>query len=913
MARNYVWQVDSFNGCDYSLPSLNKSENRASEESNYIRRDNCLQKRFGVKQVGSFALSSTATIHNIFSFIDKSGKERLIANVGGSLYEVDKTNFSFTLLDGTKGNNAVLDRKVCAFPTNNKLYILGGKQYLVCYLDEASDTLKLSAITNSDFAYKPTTTIGITPQDYEGSGHRTSLDKSNLLTYWRKNVFITGTHRDKEDNSMITEVMQEFKLDASISYRELSDLNNIEIDIEFYDTQTTQFDSGSGSSIKNAKFNVAFCKGLNLNGLDDSHTTDELVQDKDLGGIYILVHYGEGDFNASFIETIKDKILSLNSSIGDEQGFKVYGYINISGGSVVLFNDYENPSLEGNATIYFPSYNEDNYLTCPIDTCFIGIVYNSHNMNSLFCAGNPKFKNRDWHSEQISGSLLSEEELTRISEKDLVYFPDTSYCDYGFNSENPILGYDVLSTGDLLVMKRYQTYEPTIYFRQGTLTTKTDDYGSTTSDMMGTSLVELNYPTQVGNVGYSLNDYMNIDNFNGDTVFISNKNTIEHLTRESEITDNKKYSESVSVYIDLYLKDKDLSKAFLFENSEFLYFVLGDEIFATKRDENYEWYHLKLPYSITSMFNLNNEIYFADNNARLFKLENENTFYDETFINVASGDVLLKANTNQATISKDLISSIFVGDILTSDNFIKVKVGEDAIDFNVDISSLKVTFTNLELFNKLPSNSCFSFNNVYYQGTKESYGAFSLKQIDEPVSLDEGDPLYLIIKEMKVSSVDYNNQTITLDTFAFENDVSLTGKFLHRINVTSSYTTRPIIFNSTFRMYFKNIDAITIINDTPNESATRLKVVDNRYSKTNTRTYGLDADGKGINFSDINFEYLDLNKYPVEMRYKRITTRLMNRDYLVLNFTSDNDKNSVLSKMIINYSLGNTIRVGGYR
>ena len=870
-----------------------------------------MQKRWGIKQVSQ--LSSNLKVRNVWSFDDTNNNKHYVANVSGSLYEItkkDSGDLEFSEIDPPYGNNALLDREVSAFPTNNRLYILGGKKYLICYLDKTTNKLKIENVVGSEYVYTPTTTIGITPVDSAVNGYRQSLDGANLLTYWRKNKFITGLNRNEETSEVVIDITQEFQLDSPITFKEQSELEQMTLDIEFYDNDTEQFEVDQNSSIRIAHLKAVFCKGLNLRGVNDQ-VEDKLIQDPTIGGVYILVNYDEGDFNDSYKESLKTMTITCNDVSENEQAFRIYGYINLSG-SVVLFNDYNNPNSENNCTFTFPCYNEDNYENNFIDTCFIGKVYNSNNINSLFVSGNPSYPSRDWHSETINASSLSEEEAERITIKDLVYFPDDSWCDYGEDNANPILGYDVLGTGDLLVMKKYQKYEPTIYFRTGQLVAVKSDIGETLTDLVGATLYEPEYSLTVGNIGVSLNDYMKITNYNGDTVFIGNDKKIDHLIKETKSYDNQRYAYTASYYIDKYLHDLDISNSFIYQDSDCLYFVNNNEMFINKYGEdptdNYEWYHLTFSHNFISMFEFENKLYLSADNGKIFLFRNKNIYYDETYFDFTEGEVLSEINTNNITIPSSKIGNVSVGDIFKLNSKIKCILGTINEDYTIDLTNRLFTVLNTDLLEKLNDKLIIEYLGQEYILNRLTTNTFDISSyIPEIMFMADGDA-YLLVDEFVIGSIDTANNKIAVKDFVFAENGNTYGRLFHKENVNCFYVTSPILFNDSTMSYFKNIWSITIANDSNEQNETDIEQIDNAISINDSPYVVSMKDNKGLNLANVNFNLYNLIQNKIPVKYQTIYKKILKRPYVVLKFSNNNDTNSVLSRISFVYSLGSNIR-----
>lgn len=897
--KRYQYEVSSFGGVDYSNSKLNVSGMHSTDMANFIKKNHIVQKRSGCFMVSEGI--ENKIIHNIFYFEDSNNKGHYIANIGGSLYEINY-DYSFTLLK----ENCVLNRKISAFPSNNRLYILGGIKYLMILANE-NKQLEVIEVSNSEYAYVPTTTMGITSSD-SGYSARQSLDSVNLLTYWRKNALITGLTQD-ENNKVITDSILEYQLDTPISFKDKSEYSNIELELTFYDDENTQFSTDKSSVMKTITLNVALAKGINLKGIDDKHTTDEIITDNTLGGILVLVHYGSNDFNDTFITQLKENVICFDNQggVATSVPFKVFGYINLSG-SIVLFNDYQNPNQTNNLIITFPTYNNEVNNINYIDKCFIGVVYNSNNINSLFVSGNDLYPARDWHSEELNTSQLNSEESKRLNEKDLVYFPDTSYCDYGEDNKSPILAYDVLGTGDLLVLKKYTTYEPTIYFRTGQLVAVRSSTGEYMADLMGSQLYRPEYSLTTGNIGKSVMDYGKIVNFNGDTLFIGNDKTIQGLDKETKSYDNQRYSNTRSDLIDEYLKKLDFSKAQLFTDSEYLYLIINNEMFVSKYGDNYEYYHEKYNTNIIDIFNLFNSLYFSDDKGRLFLLNNQNSYVDSEFITSESGDILSSVGTSKIILNQNLINKLDKADEIEFTNvYAREYLGMMTTDFN--IQNTKIIFLNITLINKVGSHQLVQLNNKCFELNKTSYNEYELTEIDlsnfdivYDTNNDEN-KLFLLKNKFIVKKINHTDSFILVNNFVFNDAVSPIGRINYGYNVEAHYTTIPILFGSSYMAYYKNIYSIMLTNDTGLPSETNVDLLDNDLREP----LALQSSSQGLNYSNLNYNSYDLEKELIPVRNDIIRTNILKREYIVLNFYNNNPTNIILSKTLFTFSIGGVI------
>lgn len=227
--------------------------------------------------------------------------------------------------------------------------------------------------------------------------------------------------------------------------------------------------------------------------------------------------------------TVENGIRKIRSEL-NQNDIKVYGFLDdindvSKNARMVLFEDYV-PVIEGesNITITYPCYVEGN--SDIINKCHFGQLFgNNNSKNRLFLSGNPDYPNADWHSGAVNESKQDGEYIEVNG--DFTYFEDTSVMNYG-QSDNKIVGYDIVSDGKMIVFKDKSDKEPTIYYRTNGLINALDASGNAQIGLGNRTLYEENYPLVIGNskgVG-ALHD-KSIINFNGNTFFyLAKKNLI---------------------------------------------------------------------------------------------------------------------------------------------------------------------------------------------------------------------------------------------------------------------------------------------------------------------------------------------------------------------------------------------------
>lgn len=813
-----IHELNPFLGLDLTL---NKTNNHAVFIQNYLRKDKnlYLEKRYGVNNVFNFKYKGN--VWNIFYFIDKNGKEHTIYNLDGSLYSNNK------LLK----ENAVLNKKVFGYTNNNRLYILGGINYLM--INENEEVITLS---NSKYVYTPTTSIGI-------GAKRDKLDDINMLTYWRKNKIIT---QDKEEFV--------YKLDSNIIPFNKEDISKMEIRVEDNVFKAIKVGSVSYKDKLYKSDNVY----LFINNDIDIDLEDKSVFLKE-----------EETYNS--LEPISKSSLAFA--------------ILLDNGELTLIDKYKNELATNNVVIKFPVFKEERN---KIDSCYIGNNYTANNFTSLFCTGNPDCVSTDFHSEMINKVLLDKEELENINEKDLVYFPDTSYCVYGSDNTNPIVGYDNLGTGQLLVMKKYQLNEPTIYFRSANIVK--------VGKALGSELVKQEYSLINGNIGCSAVSNNTIINFNGDTLFLDNNSTIQGLDKETQTFDNQRYSHSRSLFIDKCLEYKDLTNSFFYTNGNYLYFVNDNEIFVNdygnKTNNAYEWYRLAFDFNIRSLTKIKDTIYIGTDKGEIFKVGDS---YQDNYIISEPSLTLLTGELGRFNIERKLCAILKENDKLISNTPLlseleNYNIINDILITNKDIFSEKIIYQNKEYKIKRIEPNKYKLTYLREKPIIEDLDINKVYQSFYNIPIEK-----VVINETE-SYIKFKN----INEFALINQSISKGVFKRFKNVVSDYITIPLTFGRID--YFKNISKITLINSAARPCEVSINYIDDDISFIQedfkpTASYG-------YNLENINYDKINYLKNKVPLRDYSFRVSLIRKKYLMFRFYNDNDTNSILDSVLITYSNG---------
>ncbi|MCK9449436.1 MAG: hypothetical protein M0Q41_10730 [Bacteroidales bacterium] len=418
------------------------------------------------------------------------------------------------------------------------------------------------------------------------------------------------------------------------------------------------------------------------------YTPSEISEEK-LINKYLIVD----DENTSVING--ERKLREDVSLTD---IKVYGYIDnvndtSSNGRVVFFEDYVPPvSGYSNIKITFPCYVEGQ--ADHINKCTFGQLFgNNNSKNRLFLSGNPNLPNCDWHSGAINTTKIEGDFSDENG--DFSYFDDLSYCFYG-QTDNKIVGYDIVTNDKMVVLKSKSDKEPTIYYRTSGLIQALDASGNALTDFSGRSLYEESYPLVVGNIGVGALSNKAIINFNGDTLFLSSDRQLDGLDIEGILGDTQRYANSRSYFINPLLKTLNLKEAWLYTNHKYLYLITKDFIMVShfeafnEETRQYEWWKVNVP-NVEVFVDLDEELYFGTSEGKFVKLETEG-FQDISKIFLAEGAAVPLVSgqefDDQIQVSDTIINQLVDG----SDYFFKIVSKES--DYNSYMYNQIATINN---------------------------------------------------------------------------------------------------------------------------------------------------------------------------------------------------------------------------
>lgn len=325
---------------------------------------------------------------------------------------------------------------------------------------------------------------------------------------------------------------------------------------------------------------------------------------------------------------------------------------------VVLLNDYV-PDIDNtsNIEVQFPYYVEGQ--ADEINKCHFGCLFGANNaMNRLFLSGNPKIPNADWHSAEPNYTDYYAPIVK--TNGNFSYFSDESIMYYG-ETDNEVVGYEVISNDKLLVLKNKSDKEKTVYFRNPTIVRAIDAAGNEMTGYDGEELYQEEFSLTKGNNSVAGISPKTICNFNGQTLFLDSNNQLVGLDVEGIVGDNQRYANTRSKYVDKVLSALDLTNAIVWTNNTYLfiavkgYGVLATHFRAFDSDaRQYEWFYLTSDDPV-AFLEKDNEIYFANDKGDLYKY-NKDSFVD---VKKIFSDYTLKySNDGKLIVDREVVEEI---------------------------------------------------------------------------------------------------------------------------------------------------------------------------------------------------------------------------------------------------------------
>lgn len=704
------------------------------------------------------------------------------------------------------------------------------------------------------------------------------------------------------------------------------------------------------SAATNINASVSYTIGIEPSTTTSTTTTTRLVPIKIADDSPIII----GGVSAAGKYVLINSDDKINGKIPFVSA-KVYGYLDLGNVSdeinakLVLLNDYV-PEIDGdsNVTITFPCYNEAN--SAYIDHCHFGHLFGNNNAkNRLFLSGNKEHKNMDWHSGPVNDGGLDEN-------GNFTYFEDNSNIAYG-QTDNEVVGYDIISTDQMVVIKSKSMVEPTVYYLTSTLMQATDGAGTKKFDVNGANLYMEKFGRETGNsYGAGALSNKSIVNLNGETLFISSNNEVDGLDITGQVGNSRRVANTKSFYIDPVLKKKDLSKAILFTDNTYLYLSTGNEVYVAHYqaknadDGQYEWFPTDIA-GASTMAVIGGKTVFGTEDGRVCVMDNG--FYsdvEKTFIPVGASQLYVDSpNDDKVLVSSAIMSVIEDGDMFhvrngaLNDSYIyegmatmsNTRTSRSDLFINAERNVIEVSGDYEDVISRLPTVDGSELFIRVEAGEKSSFDlsnnivALTLEYCEDDVDTnsyriiekDTGKPVDLskiysavlcrkLDGEYEICDIDRKECSFRLlDNGRHVDLMKINGKstflsFPAEIRkyktVESFYITAPNTFGDL--MHDKTIWAWTLTNDTNFPSSVEICLATNEsdYQKMVPMSI-LNKQGVGYDYKE--FSYEDLNYSKMDIPAKTTYYRPLLVPFICFGFRSLEPENSVLSKMQVIYTV----------
>ncbi len=592
---------------------------------------------------------------------------------------------------------------------------------------------------------------------------------------------------------------------------------------------------------------------------------------------------------------------------------------------VVLTNDLQNQktenitSFDNNVTITFPSYASG--LADKVNHCTFGKVFN----NQLFLSGNADFPNTDYHSSPVNLSGGQEET------NDLTYFSDLDYCNYG-NNDTKVVGYDTYRDGDLVVFKQDSKYQATLYRRTATLIQATNYEGKKVKDNNENILYETHYPSYEINTngGEGALNYRSIANLLGSTLFLS-KNGVKLLSSKETTYNNARYTYDVSSNINYALKGTFSENDKLYAFKEKLFLITEKGVFMAfngiATENELEWFPIDLGFIPTMMFELDDEIYFANQQGGIYRFNNDEYYYNDRDVVVyGEGNLIENNGTLPYAIKKDNRVYITTGT--------RIQLLDSNKNYYYNFLCLISSIRNNGMLKVSASNEYFAdgVKMYFYKESQSGYHLVTLQQkynefdteynyfylINEDgqtrslESITAGDALYVRLDETNPTFIDQ----IEVDDDDYI-DISIVDGHGNRIFIPSVNEGNIIIYNEkpveayyktkTFdfgtTVYEKTIWGFVLANDSGLKSETSIGYINSR--KQND--FNFEADASQFNLEDFKFDSIQFDNDGLPHVYSKYKV-IPRVSFIRFLFKNEGSTNLVLSELSMLYSVSRLTR-----
>lgn len=305
-----TYEINKFNGVDYTTTPTNVDDTRAIEISNYVPYGNALRKRDGWKLISTikhFSTGEKICIHDMWDF---KGIKILYAGIldeisgeyrNNGLYKMLEDSHNAYLMYGFTENKKPSEIYSQSFNFENRLFILAHDEYLMAsFIDNDINNLSIHPV--SDDAFIPTIAIGVGAEGTETIG--SSFQQFNLLKNMAKIELLNYPYNKLEIENTVINLLENASYEVTF------------IDVDGTIEEPKKFNGRLNIDIFNEKNELGLSRFLRSFGVDQKYFTKNKI-------------------DITLIEPIKIKNLLINLRDYDElKSFKKYnGKFSISNSS----------------------------------------------------------------------------------------------------------------------------------------------------------------------------------------------------------------------------------------------------------------------------------------------------------------------------------------------------------------------------------------------------------------------------------------------------------------------------------------------------------------------------------------------------------------------------------------------------
>lgn len=592
----------------------------------------------------------------------------------------------------------------------------------------------------------------------------------------------------------------------------------------------------------------------------------------------------------------------------------IYGYIgqdylgNLLNYIVLFFHPAGSNIGESNITVHFPCYVEGN--ADLINHCTFGTMFGTSNTRDrLFISGNDNKPNLDWHSAENG------------EDEDLNFFPSDSVMSYG-NDSNAVVGYNIVSDGKLMVVKKPSDKESSIYYRTATYAIMTDDQGVKMTTSGGDYLYEESYPksmtnSHIGGVAHYL-----FTDFNGDAIFVSSEGKIVGMNTVEETSNNQMVATTRSKAIDRIIRKSNYKDCALIQDGNELFYGTPEYLWYTHYEDPYDWFKIGIQNVVSfTHYRSDDDDYqlFGTSDGKLMKVL-PNVFSDTDTIRTSDGDIsvlegVMSCNNTIKTYVNNGYGLYFTKVYVYMAGAVDFEFGEDTetITLNEDVPIVDGN-TYFIVTDNGNFESALTFEDVTDDGKK----VYNVETDQHDVLLNASEVhVYRIISETAVEAEvsdenaitikvkdDYSDTMLSYSEFFSSEDYELEDVYLvKKVPVYAYYITAPYL--SAGLGYRKAIDSYTLVTDMEQPSEIFVKLATNNVSLDDIMSDEANITGSQLSFNDLDYDETDYRRYVVP--HAITLGRTFYGLFISFRLYSPDAKNSTLTQLQFVYHVSKRI------